>query len=63
MRITHRATMLAIAAATAIWASFLLYGIAYTAERLADTAQCSTDSECQRLCKPADADCDGGPQD
>lgn len=25
-------------------------------------AICGTDSECMKLCPPADADCDGGPQ-
>lgn len=29
---------------------------------LRHTAQCDTDSDCLRLCDPADAECDGGPQ-
>lgn len=30
---------------------------------ISPVAECTTDSECMRLCPPADAECDGGPGD
>lgn len=56
-------TIVAIVMTTAV-TIVLALSLHATLQRVAErqAALCSTDAECAALCRPADAECDGGPQ-
>lgn len=55
--VNYAALWLAVAVASAGFMYLALWSL----EREAAGAYCGTDTECARLCPPADRECDGGP--